>query len=85
MGVMSCHRPDCERVMCHAYIEDIGYVCHDCQEEFKDYIQSQAVEPQTENEIKRHLAKFMKSDKGTYLKDTSSKMSIDEFFLKGMD
>jgi len=37
MGVMSCHRKCCENIMCDTYIDGIGYVCNDCQTEFKGH------------------------------------------------
>jgi hypothetical protein len=35
MGVMSCVRNGCDNIMCDTYIDGIGYVCYDCQKEFK--------------------------------------------------
>jgi len=35
MGVKSCCRKGCDEIMCFAYVDDIGYICRDCVEEFK--------------------------------------------------
>ncbi len=32
MGVMRCHRNDCENVMCDRYNDTHGYICDDCFE-----------------------------------------------------
>ena len=33
MGVMRCHRGDCENVMCERYSDAYGYICYDCMDE----------------------------------------------------
>ena len=38
MGVMSCSRKECPHVMCNTYISKVGYLCEDCQKEFKDIL-----------------------------------------------
>jgi hypothetical protein len=35
MGVMASSREGCSRIMCEKYIDDIGYLCSDCIEDFK--------------------------------------------------
>ncbi len=78
MGVMSCHRNRCENIMCHTHINGIGYICDECQEEFKDFLSSKGIVVESEGEIKRQLKKFMESEKGEYTKGRN--MDIDEFF-----
>lgn len=36
MGVMNCYRKGCENILCDTYIPDIGYICRECKEEFKE-------------------------------------------------
>ena len=38
MGVKSCSRKNCENIMCDTYIDNIGYICDECQKEFIDYL-----------------------------------------------
>lgn len=66
MGVMSCHRNDCESIMCDTYVDGIGYVCYECEKEFKYYLISKSKNPQSEIKIKKNLKKFMQTVKGTY-------------------
>lgn len=73
MGVMSCNRKNCENIMCDTYISDVGYVCDECQAEFKENLN---VEVKNEGEIIRELQKFMATEKFVPGKE----MSVDEFF-----
>lgn len=78
MGVMSCSRKDCENIMCDTYVNGIGYVCGECQREFKEYVESEGKTDLTEGEIKRELEKFMSTAKDSYVQ--GYKMDIDDFF-----
>lgn len=78
MGVMSCYRKDCESILCDTYVDDIGYVCSECQREFNDYLDKENVPHGTEGEIKEALRDFMKTRKGKHL--GGKEMSVDEFF-----
>lgn len=78
MGVMGCHRNGCDNIMCDTYVNGVGYVCRECQSEFKLYIESSGIFVETEGEIKRELIKFMETEKDTYSK--GKEMNIDEFF-----
>lgn len=63
--------------MCDTYIENIGFICWGCQEEFKKWLFDNELTPKTESEIRDELTKFMK----TYKSDSSNKeMSVDQFF-----
>ena len=44
--------------MCDTYVNSVGYVCSDCQSEFKEYLESKGKTDLTEVEIKRELEKF---------------------------
>lgn len=76
MGVMSCHRKNCDSIMCDTYIRDVGYVCHECESEFKEYTTPDNV--RTEADILLALTLFMKTPKGTF--KNSAEKSIDDFF-----
>lgn len=78
MGVKSCSRTNCDEIMCYTYVPTIGYLCFDCQEEFKEYLEGVHANPKTEGDIKQHLRYFMASYKGTY--SASSEITVDEFF-----
>ena len=80
MGVMSCHRTGCEEIMCHTYITDIGYICGECQKEFKMYLETldEGNEDLPRQQIKRRLEVFMETEKGIYRNDDI--VSVDEFF-----
>lgn len=78
MGVMSCHRNECENIMCDTYVDSIGYVCDECQKEFKDYLSSKGINLSTEGDIRRALEKFMRTPKGDF--DKGDEMNVDTFF-----
>jgi len=80
MGVLDCSRRNCERIMCDTYISSVGYVCNDCKDEFKLYVEKSEAHPTTEREIEKELIKFMETEKDSYSNDNSQQMSIDEYF-----
>ncbi len=64
--------------MCDTYVNSVGYVCRECQNEFKEYLESQGKTDLTEGEIKRELEGFMSTEKDSYVQ--GDKMDIDDFF-----
>jgi len=80
MGVMGCYRKECENIMCYTYVPSVGYICGECKNEFKDYLESEGKTDLTEGEIRRELRKFMDSTKGDYNK--GERINIDDFFNK---
>lgn len=78
MGVMSCSREGCSNIMCDTYVNDIGYICYECQKEFKEYLFIYDKNPSNENKIKKELKKFMSTEKDSYTRGRD--MSVDEFF-----
>lgn len=60
MGVMPCYRKNCDNIMCDVYINDIGYICYECQQEFgeKKY--------KTETKMLKALKEFMHTSKKSY-------------------
>lgn len=78
MGVMSCSRPDCESIMCHTYVNGVGYVCRECQTEFEKYVNGRANIESTNIGLKNALVNFMDTDKGSY--ETGIEMDVNEFF-----
>lgn len=78
MGVMSCSRYECDNIMCDTYIDGAGYVCYDCQNEFKEYIERGSVEHTHEGQILRILKSFMITPKNSYNK--GKEISVDDFF-----
>lgn len=77
---MRCNRPDCENIMCDTYVNNIGYVCDECKEEFKEYLKTITSPPQTEWEIHNAFKKFMETEKNIHRK--GKEMDVDEFFDK---
>lgn len=79
MGVMACSRMHCDNIMCDTYIDGgIGYICHDCQSEFKEYFDKQNIVSITQGEIHRDLKMFMETTKG--YSNGNSEMDVDAFF-----
>jgi len=77
---MECSRPGCESIMCDTHVSDIGYVCDDCQAEFKDYLASRGTYSCPEGQMKRHLKNFLETEKGEFLQ--GPKTDVDSFFKK---
>lgn len=75
---MSCSRKNCDSIMCHTYVNSVGYACTDCQKEFKEYLQSQRISVNSDREINTELEKFMETSKGEYTK--GKEMNVSEFF-----
>lgn len=75
---MSCSRVWCESIMCNTYITGVGYVCHECQQEFKDYLESSGKDELTKGEMLKELKEFIRTDKGTHVK--GEKTSVEDFF-----
>lgn len=80
MGVMACYRKNCDNIMCDTYISGIGYICYDCQIEFKHYLEDRNKERLFEGEIKKLLEKFMETEKISY--EDEVLISPDQFFNK---
>jgi hypothetical protein len=78
MGVMQCDRYKCNEVMCHTWMEGVGYVCNECQKEFKSYLRINRITAETEGALKRQLPLFMETPKGQYF--LGKKMSVEQFF-----
>ena len=81
MGVMSCSRMGCDSVMCDTHVDSVGYVCYECQTEFKKYLSQQNISINTENDIFLRLSMFMQSYKGDFNENTDQ-ASVDSFFTR---
>jgi hypothetical protein len=77
MGVMTCSRKYCNNIMCDTYISSVGYVCRDCQSEFKIFLQVNQSNPQTDVEIENALKDFMETKAGSF---NGQPMSVESFF-----
>lgn len=79
MRVLSCcSRTACDQIMCDTYVNGIGYVCNDCQNEFKEYLDKEGIKATTEGEIHRALKVFMETRKEVHTQ--GKKMDVNEFF-----
>ena len=78
MGVMACDRNNCKNILCDTYVDNIGYICYDCQREFKIFLKSkELVEPLPNDVLRNELRVFMKTEKDTY---KENEITVDEFF-----
>lgn len=81
MGVLPCSRKGCSSIMCDTYVPDVGYICNECQEEFKNFINSiEENSSLTEGKIKKYLKEFMSTEKGEF--EGGEEMGVDDFFSK---
>jgi len=72
MGVMNCSRKDCENILCDTYIPDIGYICRECKEEFKEKYPNIKGE-----EVKSYLKEFMQTSKAEIINDD---ITVEDYF-----
>lgn len=83
MGVKSCSRQNCDNIMCDVYVPRVGYVCDECCEEFKTYVEI-ADEPIHEGNVVIELSVFMNIPKNFY-RPNKPMIDIDEFFNQNRD
>ena len=77
MGVKKCSRRGCDNLMCQTYVDRIGYVCRECQMEFKNSpVYSMKGDKVDDTQIEMFLYSFMQTYKGRY--NTSD--IIDRYF-----
>jgi hypothetical protein len=85
MSVLSCNRLRCDNIMCDTYIDRIGYICDECKEEFKQYLETYNIVVTDEGSICRELLQFMNTSKikENYTEfDNGEIMDVDTFFVK---
>lgn len=80
MGVLTCSVRSCSNIMCDTYIPEIGYICFECQEKFKEYMSRKGIFPLTDREITIALQGFVDEDIDKYGKELP--VDIDTFFRK---
>ena len=84
MGVLACSRKECDNIMCRTYITSVGYICDDCQIEFKDYLKSKGIVPMTEHGIISSLKIFLHTtEEYNYIE--SNYDYLDNFFKQNTD
>lgn len=79
MSVLSCSRRRCDEIMCRTYIPSTGYICLECQEEFKNYLDRENIPVYSNHDIHSALGLFMDTEKGFYLRK-QDEVDIDSFF-----
>lgn len=80
MGVMSCSRNECDNIMCDTYINNVGYVCFECKNEFEEYLKNNNISKITERSMRKHLEQFMETRKDEYIEGEI--VDMDTFFEK---
>jgi len=78
MSVKSCSRSGCNNIMCRTYVNSIGYICNECQDEFKEYLILKQIKANTEDEIIKALEKFMEIRRSDFKIDEI--INVDDFF-----
>lgn len=80
MGVMICSRHRCNNIMCDTYIPGVGYICTDCQSEFKKYLQQEGINPVNDAQMVKALIAFRETEQGIY--EQPEGITVNEFFSK---
>lgn len=76
---MSCSRNGCDNIMCDTYVDHAGYICRDCQEEFKNWVKADRIQIHTEGEAITALRIFMDEEKCS-MSFSDVQLDLDEFF-----
>lgn len=63
---MPCYRTGCTNIFCDTHIPELGYICSECQNEFKNFLIKNKLNPSEEREILTHLKQFMQTEKNYY-------------------
>ena len=79
MGVMSCSRKNCDNIMCDTYISSVGYICNECQKEFKTYLNDNSISTKTEADIIKNLKTFISLSKEETF-NSNKEITVDKFF-----
>lgn len=82
MGVLSCSRKGCSNIMCRTYVSNIGYICLDCQNEFKRYLNNENLKFTDYNELLGRLEIFMNTNVNNGWESVPENyfIDIDDFF-----
>jgi hypothetical protein len=65
--------------MCDTYVSgDVGYICYECQSEFKLFLENRNLSPTTDVDIHDALVAFMTTRKNDYIQ--GNPITVDEFF-----
>tara|TARA_R110000772_G_scaffold5691_2_gene20354 strand:- start:9530 stop:9778 length:249 start_codon:yes stop_codon:yes gene_type:complete len=77
METVRCNREKCESYSCYTHIDNIGYICDDCEIEFKDHLYREHKNLSTNEDIVKELKIFMETQKSEFpIED----LKIEEFF-----
>ncbi len=82
MGVLACSRSGCSNIMCDIYIPEIGYICHECKKQFREYMLNKPHKVIfTEENIRESLREFIDN---VPIRETlyGAASLIDDFFKK---
>lgn len=79
MSVLACVRSCCSSIMCDTYIPELGYVCTDCQREFKVHLSDIGYGVDNDEEIKEYLDEFLQTTKPNKWVENNI---VDNFFEK---
>lgn len=81
MSVGLCNGECCKNSMRETFVPEIGFICFECKEEFKEYLeQYHNDEILTSYKMITHLKRFMNTVKKTFSK--SEETTVDDFFGK---
>ena len=80
MGVMTCNKRGCDNILSDTYVQSVGYVCSECKEQFKMWLQGQTpLYLESHSFILDKFKEFMDIDKENTNVDGVSD-AVDEFF-----
>ncbi|HSE99793.1 MAG TPA: hypothetical protein VLA48_02765 [Nitrososphaeraceae archaeon] len=78
---MGCHRRGCDDIMCNTYVDSVGYICYDCQNEFESFVAAKN-KIRTEDRLFKWLEKFMKTTPNRKYGVEDAGITVEDFFLK---
>lgn len=72
----SCSKNNCN-LPSKTYVSEVGYICNECKEEFKNYLAHKGIVVTNTREATEYLKVFMEISKGFFNEETN--FDLDKF------
>lgn len=82
MGVLTCSRKHCDNIMCDTYVDGVGYICRECQDEFINYVRSERLAIYSEYQLPPILNGFLETTRKGEFDQQEGTIDLRAFFNK---
>ncbi len=77
MSSLNCSRLGCSSIWCNTYVIPKGWICNNCKDEFKEYLEQSGLDTKIFWLRSEHLRDFMETKKLTY--SEIKQLGVDEY------